>query len=240
MAPLPEVDADQILDSGSFERALNDEIDARHEQFEQSGPEASRKKMDGAGRIAKAEACKSEANAQFAAKAWHASLAGYVAGIWYVAHGEPSCPWVVVHPASADDENALAEVPSALGAGVSSADGAAEVALSSELESRADAVRIALHLNVAAAALKVSEWRIARAACEFVLAAQGDAASSKARYRLAMALKGEGRLEEARAVLTRLLELDADNADALKLLGLVSAQQLERVANRLHSSAPTS
>ena len=178
------------------------------------GLEAVRKQMDGAARLTKAEECKLEGNAHFSAQNWRGALVGYIGGVWFLQRGEPPCPRCM---ASSAEASSLSEVPRALGAGEPSA-GKPEPELSAELATQRDALRLVLHLNVAAAALKLSHWSIARTACEFVLMMQGNAAPSKARYRLAKALEGQECYADACEVLEKLLTLDADNADATKLL----------------------
>ena len=226
--PVDPVAAQQMMETGlspeMLGEELHNEISARSADYEKKGPEAQRKKMDGAARIAKAEACKKEANEHFAAKRWHKALAGYVAGIWYIARGEPECPWVVVHPRSADDDNALHMIPEALGAG-------APATLSVEVgddamyllqEDKRDLVRMALHLNVAAAALKISQWPIAIKACEYVIESRGAGAPAKARFRLAKAYEGDGRLDEAKEALDTLLAIEPDHPDGKKFHEKVS------------------
>jgi len=83
------------------------------------------------------------------------------------------------------------------------------------LDERA-ALRTALLMNVAAAALKLSEWRLARTACEAVLAVEPR--HPKAMWRVAKAHEGDNNLSEAINVATKLVRSDASNAEASKLL----------------------
>ena len=214
----PELDREQAV-----------ALSVKRAEAEQHGPAALRKRLDGAGRIAQAEAWKADANVKFSDKAYNASLAGYVAGIWMLAKGDPQAPWIVIYPRTAQEEvPPFAEVPAALGAG--SGD---EEKLPSELEEKRDTLRVTLHLNLAAAALQIKEWSIARTACEFVLATQGDAASLMARYWLAVALDGQGDIDEAHDVLIDLIELDEENAAARKLLEKIVAAIHFRLAIKL-------
>ena len=96
-----------------------------------------------------------------------------------------------------------------------------EVALEPRLVAERDSLRLSLHLNLAAAALKLDQWLIARTACEYVLMIEGAAAAPKARYRLAQALDGEKDYALACEVLERLLENDASNAEAAALLAAI-------------------
>lgn len=203
---------EKALQDAGLVKALEDGVDMT--ALECRGLEAIRQPMDGAARIAKAEECKAEANAHHAAKQWSQALVGYTAGIWFIMRGDPPCPKAM---ASAATEAAFAELPAALGAGEPKF-GTPEPALSAELEARRDALRVALHLNLAAAALKLSRWTVARTACEYVLMVQGSGAPPKARYRLAQALEGQQNIAEACGALEALLEHDAANEDAAKLL----------------------
>ena len=203
---------EKALQDAGLVKALEDGVDMM--ALECRGFEAVRKPMDGAARVAKAEECKTEANAHHQAKAWSQALVGYTAGIWFIMRGDPPCPKVM---ASAANEAAFAELPGCLGAGAPKV-GTPEPALTAELEARRDALRVALHLNLAAAALKLSRWTVARTACEYVLMVQGSGASPKARYRLAQALEGQQNIAEACDALETLLKHDASNADAAKYL----------------------
>eukprot|EP00966_Prymnesium_polylepis_P000947 21517-Prymnesium_polylepis.1 len=101
----------------------------------------------------------------------------------------------------------------------------AAAALSSEegaaLGGTAVALRRSLHLNVAAAGLKQSDWQLAAAAADFVL--KRVPGEPKALYRLAQARKGGGEPREAARLLRLLLSLDgqAANREARALLGTV-------------------
>ena len=106
----------------------------------------------------------------------------------------------------------LDEVASALGAGSAAAatsDASSSASAPPDDPEGFAALRVALHLNLAQAALKMSEWAIARTACQWVLAS-ADATSVKALYRLAKAHEGEGELKKAAATCARLLKLDED------------------------------
>lgn len=217
----------QVMDNGkdtdhaAIEKCLQADVEAMQAEggamdiagLERRGFEAVRRQMEGAARILKAEECKVEANQHFASKDWLPSLVGYMAGIWFIQRGEPLCPAIV---ASQSDDAAFDEVPAMLGSG-SPVFGRPEAALPKDVEAQVEALRVTLHLNLAAAALRLEKYTIARTACEYVLMVQGAAASSKARYRLAKAMEGQGNGTEAISVLERLIELDPGNADAQKL-----------------------
>lgn len=85
------------------------------------------------------------------------------------------------------------------------------------------ALRMALLVNAAAAALELEEWGTARRACEAVLATTPT--HVKALYRLARAHDGAGRPSAALSVLQgRLLKHDPANAQALALVTKVRAR----------------
>lgn len=167
---------------------------------------ALRRSLDADGRKAKAEEYKTLANAQFGKQAWRVALVGYLAGAWMLRRDaeDPPCPKVVV--------NHLSELGEAVGAL-----GSAKVCEGAAAEADgAAALRTSLRVNLAAAALKLNEWRIARAACEAVLAC--DPAHAKALWRLAKAHEGDSNLTDAMAVARRLVKADASNKEASRLL----------------------
>lgn len=169
----------------------------------------TRRKMTSAERLAKAEECKAQGNQHFGNQAWRVSMVGYLAGIYFLKRGEPPCPLMI-----ASEVRGLDEVVSALGAGTSS--GGSSSSGSEPETDGAVAVRVACHLNLAAAALKISEWAIACAACEYVLH-DVDATNIKALFRLAKAHEGAGDVGLASATVAKLLKHDVGNADARKL-----------------------
>lgn len=182
--------------------------------LELRGFEAVRRKMDTPARLAKAAECKGEANAHYAAKAWLQALAGYTAGVWFLTRGNPPCPRIVGSSSDAPDQATWDELRGTLGAGTPASD---EVTPPADLEAQREALRCALHLNLAAVALKLCQWSLARQACQFVLMVEGDAASPKARFRLAQALAAEGDPEAGCAILDKLLSLEPSNAEATRL-----------------------
>lgn len=229
-------------DHSSLEQALQADIKALQAEggamdvagLERRGFEAVRAQMDAAARLVKAEECKFEANSQFSAKEWLASLVGYMAAIWFIQRGDPACPAIV---ASESDTEALSAVPALLGSGTP---GAPELPVPKDVEAQVEALRVTLHLNLAAAALRLHEYLIARTACEYVLMLQGAAASSKARYRLAKAMEGQGFLADAIGVLERLIELEPGNEEARKLLqALREREPMARADDAPSSAAPS-
>lgn len=214
-------DNGKSTDHAALEKVLQDDIKTMASQpgvmdmtqLELRGFEAVRRGMDAPARIIKAAECKDEANAAFSNKEWLQALKSYLAGIWFLKRGEPRCPLILTSSTSA---TAYDEVAASLGVGEPIA--GEHDALDGAASAQRDALRIALHLNLAAAALKLAKWEVARTACQFVLMMHGNDASPKARYRLAQALEGEGELSEGISVLEKLLSLDAGNSDASRLL----------------------
>ena len=91
--------------------------------------------------------------------------------------------------------------------------------------SEAKALRMTLHLNVAACALKRTDWYLAREAAKVVLA--DEPGHPKALYRLAQAWDGAGDSSEAMRTLARLLKLEGQhqNLEARKLLADVKQRR---------------
>ena len=159
--------------------------------------------MDATARLAKAEGCKTQANDSFGQGSWKISMVGYIAAIWFLKRGSPTCPAVV---AGIEDSTALEDVESTLGAGNGEdAESDAVVAL-----------RTTCHLNLAQSALKMEEWAIAQAACTYVLQS-ADGNNAKALFRLAKARQGAAEIDDALATITRLLKREPTNAEARKL-----------------------
>lgn len=96
---------------------------------------------------------------------------------------------------------------------------------SAELPNGSAALRTSLHLNVAAAALKLSAWAVAKAACEKVLSMEEG--NPKALFRLAKALEGEGDLKPAIAALVALIKKDVKNREARQLLDVLKQRQAD-------------
>lgn len=87
----------------------------------------------------------------------------------------------------------------------------------------ANALRLALHLNVAACALKRDDWHLARAAAEHALTTSP--AHPKALYRLAQAHEGGGDLAAAQRTLVGLVAADKENRAARTLLQQVQQRR---------------
>ena len=173
---------------------------------QRSGLEDMRRGMDAAARLDKAEECKAQANEHFKNGKWKVSVVGYVAGIWFLKAGSPPCPRLV-----ASQESGFDEIESALG------DGSGSITADVQNADGASALRITCHLNLAQAALKLSEWNVARVACRYVLEGAGDERNAKALFRLAKAEQGAGELGAAAGTVARLLKHDSSNAEARKL-----------------------
>jgi hypothetical protein len=93
-------------------------------------------------------------------------------------------------------------------------------------------LRVHLHLNLAASALRLADWELAERACAFVL--QRRAAHPKALLRQAAALKGLGDLKGAARVLETLLALPGQltNLEARKLHAEICSARRERTAQK--------
>ena len=217
--------------------------------------ESGRNNIDTTARFKQAEMWKTGANVLFSNGKPHAALIGYLVGIWYLRQGRPACPMAIAYTvASAKDAEAefttsglgdiaawldvptaTVEVGKEVQAGDSSQAEAAEDAKeapgvdASESDATASAeaslLRISLHLNAAAAALKLSEWPAARAACEVVLAV--DALNNKALFRLAKAHEGGGDLKAALTAVVALIKRDPQNRDARSLHEELKKRQAE-------------
>jgi tetratricopeptide (TPR) repeat protein len=194
--------------------------------LEQRAFESVRRGLDFSARLTKAGECKEEGNSHFAKQEWRAALVSYLAGIWFLQRGESPCPKVLV-----SESDSLEEVKAALGAGAPSS--AIEQGGTAATEEAREDLRVTLHMNLAAAALKISEWVAARTASQYVLMVRGAKAPPKALFRLAKAHEGEENLEEAIPCLERLLASDTDNAEARSLLASLRKQ----AAAAAHSAA---
>ena len=181
--------------------------------LEEKAFETVRRSLDVHARMIKAQEGKVEANSFFAAGDWRSSVISYLTCIWFLQRGNQPCPSAIV-----SQTDSLDGVSAALG------DGASEEEEERGAEER-QALRVTLHLNLAAAALKLKEWEIARIACEFVFSALGYTAPSKAFYRLAKAHEGEGSLPEAIALLEHLLTNEPGNMEAALLCDALRKRQ---------------
>ena len=181
-----------------------------------------RRQLDDAGRCAKAEEYKALANAQFSKGASRVAFVGYLAGIWMLRTDgdDPPCPRLLANHLSD-----LQEAVAALGPP------------RQQVKAASAALRAALHVNLAAAALKLDEWRAARAACEAVLATEPR--HQKALWRLAKAHEGDGNLTGAMGAASKLLECDADNKDAARLLEALRQRKVGGPSARSRRGAVT-
>ena len=129
-------------------------------------------------------------------------------------------------PAAVELSDASESAPDSATAAEEGTDGApAGSAGDAEGAARAAALRVSLHLNVAAAALKLLLWPIVKAACEAVL--RVEPSNSKALFRLAKAHEGEGDLKAAVAALVTLIKGDKANGDARRMLDAVKRRQAD-------------
>ena len=163
-------------------------------------------------RRAKAEAYKTLANTRFSAGHNRVAASGYLAGLFMLrATDSVPCPTMV-----ASHLLGLDEVAGFLQG-------------STFVQDPPSALRTALQLNLAAAALKLQEWHLATAACEAALVDEPE--NAKALFRLAKAFEGAGNVDAAAGACERLLAAQPDNADGRKLLDLM--RRRERLQARM-------
>ena len=175
-----------------------------------------------------AEKLKAEANEAFGRGEYGLAMRSYLTGLWLLRLDDPPLPKVLTEPEAPsgpplmrmlESDSAVplpAPAPMPTTSAVAAADAPAsasepqppeEIAgndgeddgSATEAEAKLVAVRKTLHLNVAAAAIKMAEWGAARVACKHVLGVEP--ANAKALYRLAQAHEGLGDLTVALGVL---------------------------------------
>lgn len=197
-----------------------------------------RDELDSAGLIEEAGRRKDAANGFLQKGLLEPAMQGYLAAIWLLKVSRPTYPEVLSGQMPPTDEEAAGLLGSGRGAApapprivpgrVAAVQRSASRAVASvrarlfpppppdALESEgADALRLALHLNVAACALRRDDYYLAREACLFVLAAQP--VSPKALYRLAQAHEGRDETSAAVRALTALLKVDSQNREARQM-----------------------
>lgn len=169
-------------------------------------------------RIEIAEKCKADANSELAAGSPAKALKSYLVGIWLLMRGDPEPTRSLVAPVAVERDARIS-----LGVGM-------EKKLDDECfgESNVSQVRelrTALHLNVAAAALKLNMFTLASEACQVVLKDYPE--HPKALFRSAKAGEGSGDLAGSISTLVKLLKVDgqSENADARKLLQVLRARK---------------
>ena len=224
-------------------------LDPGEAERQMEGLRALRRSLDAAGRMEQATEYKTLANAQFAKEAWRIALVGYLAGVWMLRNdaSDPSCPKLL-----ANHLTELDGVVSALGGPAAGSEHASAAAVAEEaaaaiasgaVAAGAAALRKSLLVNLAAAALKLNEWRIARAACQVVLTSEPT--HVKALWRLAKAYEGDGNLTDAMTVTSRLVEVDAGNKEASRLLELLQRRKAKHgkmfgsIVERAHAEGDT-
>jgi hypothetical protein len=133
--------------------------------------EQGRNALDEAGRVTQAELWKIGANVLFSEGKPHGALYGYLVGVWYLRAGRPACPMPVAYTiVSAKEKEAeftatnVSELATWLSAALLAPTRAADEPPDVSAEGQGDGeeaesvttLRTSLHLNVAAAALKLS------------------------------------------------------------------------------------
>ena len=194
-------------------------LDQTEAPRQQDGLRALRKSLDTAGRAAKADEYKALANAQFKQGHWRIALVGYLAGVWMLRRdtADPPCPKLLA--------NHLTEVDAAISAlGPPKVEDISDDV--SDDEGVVSELRETLLVNLAAAALKLNEWRLARTACERVL--ESCPVHAKALWRLAKAHEGDSNLTDAISAASELVKCDASNKDAVKLLETLQTRKKKK------------
>lgn len=169
-------------------------------------------------RLETAEKSKADGNTALAEGSYDKALKEYLIGIWLLMRGDPEATAALVAPTVTE-----ADGLKALGAG--SEELTDEDCFGDSSVARVEDLRRALHLNVAASALKSSKFSLAKAASQVVLGAQPE--NPKALFRLAKAHEGLEDVSAAIAALTSLLKIDgqSSNVEARKLLQSLRASK---------------
>lgn len=173
---------------------------------------------DVAKRIEIAESCKTDANEKLAAGSAGNALKAYLVGIWLLMRGDPEPTRSLVAPVATERDAKIS-----LGAGVA---GMTDTeAFGESYAQQISELRTALHLNVAAATLKLNMFAVASLACGVVLEEKPE--HPKALFRSAKAGEGAGDLGGAIATLGKLLKVEgqADNLEARRLLQSLRARK---------------
>ena len=193
--------------------------------------ETMRRGVEMSDRVAKGHEYKRLANQRFAAGHHRVAVSGYLAGIWMVRRGIPGpCPReVAAHEQDLVDVGKYLRNHTAPNGWIKNprAGNLYDEVLTDEVESSAT-LRTSLHLNLAAAALKLCEWSAARAACEVVVDADPKpepALLAKALFRLAKANEGMSDHDSAIGAASHLAKLEPDNAEARRLLASLREQK---------------
>ena len=204
-----------------------------------------RRSLDAAGRQAKALEYKAHANGQFGKQAWRVALVGYLAGVWFLRNDkdDPPCPRLLANHLSELHEAAAALGTPAAPSEAQETYDANPVGAEPPAAVVVVTLRSSLLVNLAAAALKLTEFRLARSACEAVLASEPR--HSKALWRLAKAHEGDSNLSGAIAAASRLARLEPSNAEAARLLEVLQRRRAKKgkmfgsIVERAHAEGDT-
>lgn len=186
-----------------------------------------------------AERIKGAANACFSAGNSHVALVGYATALWLLS--KASCPKLISHALASGTvdeisgrpevfDGRLTELSSWLQAGGKAM---AAAASSDAAQGSADSQQLlvlskSLHLNLAAAALKLSAYALAKSACEVVLSV--DSANGKALFRLARAHEGAGDVGSALSTAVSACKAEPQNGEARKLFEALRKRRQEEKA----------
>lgn len=205
-----------------------------------------RDNLDGAALIVEAGKKKEQANNLLKLDLPEPALQIYLSGIWLLKVGRPPYPQVLSGQQPPSDEKAAALLGSGMGAEpapekrepgiVAAAKRGAVRAWRARFSppppppdalegDEAEAMRRTLHLNVAAVALKIHDYYLAREACKYVLIKQP--ANAKALYRLAQAYDGTRDPRAALKALTTLIKAEPKNREARAMWEKLKTQTAE-------------
>ena len=186
-----------------------------------------------------AERIKGAANACFSAGNSHVALVGYATALWLLS--KASCPKLISHALASGTvdeisgrpevfDGRLTELSSWLQAGgkAMAAAASSDVAQGSADSQQLLVLSKSLHLNLAAAALKLSAYALAKSACEVVLSV--DSANGKALFRLARAHEGAGDVGSALSTAVSACKAEPQNGEARKLLEALRKRRQEEKA----------
>jgi hypothetical protein len=159
---------------------------------------------------------KEEANGHFKKGNAAGALQGYLTCIWLIKAGDPPLPESIVANAAPSGTTLMPML------GDGKEEEGSQPSSGCAIDPQVSQLRRTLHLNVAACALKLGDWKGAAAACDYVLA--GEPSNPKALFRLARAYEGQRKLEKAEVAAAAVLKVDEGNTEARKLLEGIRSQ----------------
>ena len=186
-------------------------------------PPPRRRGVDTAALLAEADATKARANALYGAGHVAGAMRKWLRANWYLRDDDDDD----------DDDDGVLDGPMVAAVGTGGGGGGGAGRFGAAHAEEVLALRVSLHLNMAAAALKLGELDGARAAAEVAVALQPGAA--KPLYRLAQAQLAQHEHAQVAATLETLLRHEPGHAEAAALLRR-ARQQREAAARRDQAS----